>query len=418
MPAVGTLWPAQADYIEALQDPAGAFIDPALRAGTVEVDSVLGLPKPRSGQMASVYKVFDGTKTWAVRCFNFALAERAARYGAISDFLARSPNRYTVEFAYLPDGIVVASTTYPIVKMEWVEGDLLHTYIARHLDSPFLLQRLARAWVEMARDLHALGLAHGDLQHGNVLVTAAGELKLIDYDGMFVPAFTGMGSLEDGHPNYQHPCRQARNFGAQLDNFSVWSVYLSIVAVARDRTAWETFGFGDDCLALRRADYVRPSASPAFAALGAAADADVRKMGEFVRSLLTHEPEGLPALESCSRVVAAPVGGTQLQEWSWRFAPFEIEPLAPGVYAEPFEAPAVEPRAAPLPPPAPPGPGRRLVAAAGGGIAATVGGYWVFHALGFATEQFVAVVVLGWVLAGILAVASRSPQPPTLPPAG
>jgi hypothetical protein len=397
MPAVGTLWPAQADYIEALQDPPSAFTDPALRAGTVEVDGVLGLPKPRSGQMASVYKLFDGAKTWAVRCFNFASAERAERYRAISDFLARSPNRYTVEFAYLPDGIVVASATYPIVKMEWVEGDLLHTYIANHLDSPDMLQRLARAWVEMVRDLHALGMAHGDLQHGNVLVTAAGELKLIDYDGMFVPAFTGMGSLEDGHPNYQHPCRQSQNFGAQLDNFSAWSVYLSIVAVARDRPAWDTFGFGDDCLALRRADYVRPSASPAFAALGAAADADVRKMGEFVRSLLAHEPERLPALESCSRIVATPVGGARPDEWSWRLAPFENEPLAPGVYAEPFE----------------PRPGEPHTAA--GGVAASLGGYWVFHALGFATEQFIAVVVLGWVLAAILAIASRSPEPPAPP---
>jgi hypothetical protein len=261
-------------------------------------------------------------------------------------------------------------------------------------------------------------MAHGDLQHGNVLVTPGGDLKLIDYDGMFVPAFTGLPSLEDGHPNYQHPCRQADNFGPQLDNFSAWSVYLSLVAVARDRTAWETFGFGDDCLALRRADYVRPSGSPAFAAFGAAADDDVRKMGAFVRSLLAHEPERLPALERCSHVVAAPVGGARPNEWSWRFAPFETEPLAPGVYAEPFE-----PRPLATPPVTPTAISdvtsttfSTANVAVAGGVAATVGGYWVFQAFGFTTEQYLAVVVLGWVLAAILAVALRGPTPPGPPP--
>jgi hypothetical protein len=412
VPAVGTTWPTQADYIEALQDPPGAFIDPGLRAGTVECDSVLGLPKPRSGQMASVYRVFDGRKTWAVRCFNFASAERAERYRAISDFLGRSTNRYTVDFVYLADGIIVGAQRYPIVKMEWVEGDLLHTYIAKHLGAPAVLQRLARAWVEMAQDLHALGMAHGDLQHGNVLVTEAGEIKLVDYDGMFVPAFAGLPSPEDGHPNYQHPCRGSRNFGPQLDNFSAWSVYLSILTVARDRTAWEALGFGDDCLALRRADYVRPSASAAFGTLEAAADPDVRKIGKFVRSLLAHEPEALPKLENRARVIVTSSAGAALDEHAWRFEPFENEPLPAGTYTEPYHPRAVAVPVAAPPAPALPSKTQQLLVRAGGGVAATAAGSWVFHALGFATGQIAAVVLLGWVLAVILVVSSRDPKPP------
>ena len=165
-------WPAQADYIMALQDPRSAFLDPALQAGTVECDSVLDLPKPRSGQMASVYKVFDGPRTWAVRCFNFASGQRAMRYRAISNFLARNANRYTVDFAYVPAGIVVSSATYPIVKMEWVEGDLLHAYIAKHLADPAVLQQLARAWLEMLRDDNRAIEAH----RSKVLPSALDEI--------------------------------------------------------------------------------------------------------------------------------------------------------------------------------------------------------------------------------------------------
>jgi hypothetical protein len=414
MPALRGEWPTQAKYAEALQDPPSAFHDPELQAGIVDADA-LGLPRPRSGQMASVYKVFAGRKTWAVRCFNFQSDERAERYRAISDFLARSVNRYTVGFAYFPDGIVVDSQSYPILKMEWVEGDLLDAYIAKHLGEPRVLGRLARDWVEMVRDLHALGMAHGDLQHGNVLVTTTGELKLVDYDGMFVPAFAGWRSLEDGHPNYQHPCRDARNFGPQLDNFSAWSIYLSLVTVARDRTAWERLGYGVDALALRRADYVRPSVSTAFAGLTAAADADVRKIGEFVRSLLSHEPESLPALERMVAPVAEMTSGEP-----WPFAAFENAPLGAGTYAEPYAPRAVNDSAAVAPAPAQ----RRAnsnqdrLLRTGGGVAATIGGYAIFHALGFATEQFVAVAALGWALAAILAISSRGPNPPPLAPPG
>jgi thiamine kinase-like enzyme len=41
--------------------------------------------------------------------------------------------------------------------------------------------------VEIGRALNRAGVAHGDLQHGNILV-ANGKPKLIDYDGMYVPA--------------------------------------------------------------------------------------------------------------------------------------------------------------------------------------------------------------------------------------
>jgi hypothetical protein len=400
----GRTWPSQADYIMALQDPAAAFADPLLAGGDIESDSVLGLPKPRSGQMASVYKVRTARATWAVRCFNFASVERAARYSAISAFLDAHPNPYTVGFAYRDMGIIVDGRPYPIVKMEWVEGDLLPAYIAKHLDAPDVLEGLAAGWIELVRDLHALGLAHGDLQHGNVLVTPEGKLKLIDYDGMFVPALAGARGSEVGHPNYQHPCRDLRHFGPQLDNFSAWVVYLSIAAVVRDRTAWTSLRFGDECLALRRPDYVRPSSSDAFAQLAAASGPDDGKLARYLQSMLPHEPDALPALETCMRSAPAGAGGPR---GAARFTPVAFEPSAASVYREPYlpETPTQ------LPPPGPAVKPPRAALAAGAGVAATGAGYAVFHALGFVTEQYAAIVVLGWALAGILALASRSAKP-------
>jgi hypothetical protein len=313
-----------------------------------------------------------------------------------------------VHFAYDEEGIAVGERRYPIVSMEWVEGDLLPAYISKHLEAPAVLERLAGAWVELVRDLHGMGMAHGDLQHGNVLVTGAGELKLIDYDGMFVPAFAGEPSSELGHPNYQHPCRETRHFGPQLDNFAAWVVYLSIAAVAHDRTAWESLRFGDECLAFRHADYVRPSASDAFARLTTPSGPQSGKLARYVQSMLSHEPDALPALEKCARTTLAAVGdGHPIAAWA--LPAFDSEPLVPGVYREPYRPGST------LRPPPPPRPLKisRTAAGAAVGVAATAAAAEVFHLLGFSTAQYAAIVVLGWVLAGIIVLASRGPKAPS-----
>ena len=60
--------------------------------------------------------------------------------------------------------------------------------------------------------LERAGIAHGDLQHGNIFVVDD-ELKLIDYDGMFVPRLAGCRSNELGIEHYQHPQRKEHHFG-------------------------------------------------------------------------------------------------------------------------------------------------------------------------------------------------------------
>jgi len=80
----------------------------------------------------------------------------------------------------------------------------LFTYVERNLGNSTLLFALASRWLEMIKVLNKFSIAHGDLQHGNVLVVN-GDLKLVDYDGMFVPTLAGKISSEIGHRNYQHP---------------------------------------------------------------------------------------------------------------------------------------------------------------------------------------------------------------------
>jgi hypothetical protein len=146
----------------------------------------------------------------------------------------------------------------------------------------------------MMDGLKAAQIAHGDLQHGNILVTSTG-LRLIDYDGMYVPALAGLASHEEGHRNYQHPNRTGNDFGSYLDNFSAWVVFCSITAVALDSRLWQMLDGGDECLLLRREDFQHPDRSRAFQVLQRSRP-EVRALADQFRSLLRLSIKNIPAL--------------------------------------------------------------------------------------------------------------------------
>lgn len=250
--------PPLSAYQEAVQHPAEAFSDPELKLAQVELDA-LGLPKPRSGNMAVVFRLQSPQGDWAVRCFERLQPQQQGRYYEISRYLNSRRLPYFVPFEFQERGILVMGRWQPIVKMAWAQGEHLDRYLSRHREDRGQLEALASAWLQMLRDLERHRIAHGDLQHGNVLIDE-GRLRLVDYDGMFVPALAGQPALELGHPNYQHPQRSPVDFGPQLDRFSGWVVYLSLAALACEPGLWQQQDAGDECLLLRRSDFLDPKA--------------------------------------------------------------------------------------------------------------------------------------------------------------
>ena len=296
-------WPTPQDYNEAIQNPRLNFADPELQAGTPEL-TPLGLPRPITGGFASVYRLHCGQRDWAVRCFLREYADQQRRYAAISQQLAAARLPYTVGFEFLPQGIRVRGQWVPILKMEWVQGDPLNAYIESRLGDPAALEALAHRWLAMTQALQKAGIAHGDLQHGNVLVTN-GSLKLIDYDGMFVPALAGQTSHEVGHRNYQHPQRSETDFGPYLDRFSAWVVYVSLVALCVEPGLWKQVGAGDEYLLFRKEDFERPDASATLARLKQHSDARLRSLATLFASLACLGVQDIPALEQAAAAASA-----------------------------------------------------------------------------------------------------------------
>ena len=211
-------WPAYTAFSEAIQNPYLCFEHPDLAQGEV-VLTPRKLPLMYSGNYACEYKVSNGGRNHAVRCFTREVKDQEQRYGYLDEYLKKSRPPVFVRFEYLERGIRVKGDWYPIVKMSWVEGERLDKFVEDHLDSPDTLKDLAARWRGANASLRGLGIAHNDLQHGNVMVQEEDALRLVDYDGIFLPQFQGQSSPEVGHKHYQHPQRSAQDYHDRIDNF-------------------------------------------------------------------------------------------------------------------------------------------------------------------------------------------------------
>lgn len=255
-------WPSARQFAEAVQCPAVCFEEPALKGMLPAVDR-LGMPLVTSGQFAYVFKLNPrgGGDALAVRCFRGPLGDREARYRALAAHLETRPVPALPRFKYLPLGVLVAGRRFPVLVMEWVAGPTLDVYLEEAVGRADVVRHLAGEWLRLMESLRAAGVAHGDLQHGNVIVEQ-GRLRLVDFDGAYVPALAGLASSEVGHQHYQHPARRADFFSPAVDNFSALVVYLSLLALAERPALWREHH--DENLIFTREDFADPDSSELF----------------------------------------------------------------------------------------------------------------------------------------------------------
>ena len=277
-------WPTATDYNEAIQDLRRNLADEELRAGQPAL-TPLGLPMIWSGGFADVYKIHakDGN-AWALKCFTRKVPGQADRYQNISTHLQRAGLPFMVDFKYIDQGVRVHGEWYPALKMRWVEGGIqLNQFVEQYLNRPRTLKLFLGLWVKTADRLRQAKMAHADLQHGNVLLVPRGErgvqLRLIDYDGMYVPAFAGSRSAELGHPAFQHPQRsRAGIYSAEVDRFSNLAIYSAIHCLTVGRQElWDRFDNSDNLL-FREEDFQDPANSEVFHTLWELPDEDSRSL--------------------------------------------------------------------------------------------------------------------------------------------
>lgn len=278
-------WPTPQDYNETVQSPEFCFDNQELQQGTPETNA-MGLPKPICGNFASVYQFECATRNIAVKCFLRNVYNQHQRYGHLSQFTTFNHVSTLLEFEYLLKGILVNGNWFPIVKMPWVEGHTLDQFFRKNMHNRQQLDRFISQFTDLVLELEKCGIAHGDLQHGNIIVRDK-DLMLVDYDGIYVPAMEGEKANELGHVNYQHPQRNADHFDATIDRFSAWIIHHSMHVLRLDPTLWQRHSGGDERLIFSSADYKNPEGSRLLSELLRHPVPDIQKRAHEIKKLLS-----------------------------------------------------------------------------------------------------------------------------------
>lgn len=226
-----------------------------------------GDPVMSSGNFAVVFKMRDENdgKLYAVKCFIKDQDGRDESYRKIAEELEWIRSSYILPLRYLEKELFVDTShcsieEFPVVVMEWIEGETLDSYLNRHINDKYELEVLSYCFNGLAGWLLSQPIAHGDLKPDNILVRKDGSIVLIDYDGMFVPSMKGEKAREIGSPDFRHPLRTDMNFDEHIDDFSLVVIALSLKAIAL-KPSIRNKAFSADCLLFTERDFLDPSRS-------------------------------------------------------------------------------------------------------------------------------------------------------------
>ena len=231
-----------------------------------------GEPYRSSGAFAVVFMMKDEQtgKCYALKCFTEEQEGRAEAYRQIAEELEFVDSPYITSVKYLEKELFVDSNCedeeFPVLLMDWIEGETMETYIAANYTDTHAMSMLCYRFCKMAAWLRSQSFAHGDIKPDNIMVRPDGTLTLVDYDGMFVPAMKGQKSPTIGTKDFSHPLRTIDDFDETIDDFALASIALSLKAISLNPSLLDEYGASDRLL-FSAADYLDLSKSKTFTAL-------------------------------------------------------------------------------------------------------------------------------------------------------
>ena len=274
-------YPLISEYLAAIRD-AHDNLDKL--SHLVPVLDNYGEPYRSSGAFAVVFKMKDEQtgKCYALKCFTEEQEGRAEAYRQIAEELEFVDSPYITSVKYLEKELFVDSNCeddeFPVLLMDWIEGETMETYIADHYMDNYAMSMLCYCFCKMAAWLRSQPFAHGDIKPDNIMVRPDGTLTLVDYDGMFVPAMKGQTSPTIGTKDFSHPLRTIDDFDETIDDFALASMALSLKAISLNPSLLDEYGASDRLL-FSAADYLDLSKSKTMTALqGLLADEETKNL--------------------------------------------------------------------------------------------------------------------------------------------
>ena len=262
-------YPLISEYVAAIRDAKEnldklAYLEPVLDNH--------GEPYRSSGAFAVVFKMKDPKtgRNYALKCFTDEQEGRGEAYRQIAEELEFVDSTYITAVKYLEQELFVDSScndeVFPVLLMDWVDGETMETYVADHYADSHAMAMLCYRFCKMAGWLRSQSFAHGDIKPDNIMVRPDGTLTLVDYDGMYVAAMKGRKSPTIGTKDFAHPLRTVDDFDETIDDFALAVIALSLKAISLDPSLYTTYGASDRLL-FAASDFLDLGKSKVLAAL-------------------------------------------------------------------------------------------------------------------------------------------------------
>lgn len=282
----------------------GNILDPKL-SGFNTIGGIFGA-EMYCGGFCMVYPLVNSQgKKYAFRVWHQEIDGIKDRIKKIASYLQTQNIPYFVEFEFVESALNVpdaydANSQIDAIRMDWVAGDNLIDYLNKIITSDqddnqkkTAILEIAEKFKNMVVALHEKHISHGDLQHGNIIITPQKELKLVDYDSVYVPTFTNEIQVTSGLAGYQHPCRKGTNTIASEkdDYFSEYIIYASLLAYAEDLSLWEPIDDEDNprdeySLLFKESDLQNSTQSALFAKLRNSSNPELKNAADTLISVL------------------------------------------------------------------------------------------------------------------------------------
>lgn len=253
-----------------------------------------------------VYKISLNSKTYWIKCFTRNILERKSRIEAITKHLHILKSSYFIECSYLENSIQIPNQqwvfeNFPVIQMERCDWLPLNDYLEKHGNQSWVIQKLKQDLLMLFKYLKQEEIAHGDLQHGNIMICKGWAIKLVDYDGMYIP-WLNWKPMENWLPDYQHPLRKNSNsYNKDLDRFSEIIIWYIISLLEIDFNYRSSSYEFTSHLLFNTNDYTDPDSSRIFADIEKKQTSDSRYSSlppiNLLKNICVWTFEDIPTLE-------------------------------------------------------------------------------------------------------------------------
>jgi len=272
-------YPSRSDIVTAMTNPNVSFKSNELIGGNV-IQKGSRVVQYAGGYTTVFPFIASDSKKVAIRCWIADIGDAKKRSQEISKFLKNLNSKYFVDFKYIDDAILINGKLFPVVVMEWVNGQTIKEYVNNNINNSAKILKFAEDFKEMVIYFHNQNISHGDLQHGNILIKDNGELVAIDYDSMYIDTLKGMNDSIKGLPGYQHPARINNNsVQPYTDYFSELVIYLSLLVYSDEPSLWNEYYETEDLL-FSKDDFSNPNNSKLINKLLISSNPDIVELTE------------------------------------------------------------------------------------------------------------------------------------------